>query len=447
MNSPRSLFRRLLGYMSLIICSYGLLVYLLMSYNATSLFIAVVTFFAITITAMLIKHSLIPLQELMDAMDVGVRSFKNNDFSITIHNKQYDELGQLLDTFNELSQVLREQRLTLFQREQLLNRVIQETPVAIMLTDNRNRIMLSNTAAKNLLDYHQRLDGELLTQLIDGMPTALQQATREKRSGLFSEMLANEKISYSLTCHHLTLNNQSHQLFLYKNLTKDISRKESDIWKNAIRLISHELNNSLAPLKSLTSSAKKIIDAPEHLSMLPNVLDTISDRIESLHVFLTQYATYARLPAPKMQSINLNELVMSVAGLMRVRGSISTGTIVVNGDKAQLEQALLNLIKNAAESGSTLEGVEVNLRQNHDCVLLIVTDGGQGMSEQQLQQALLPFYTTKHQGSGLGLALCNDIVIAHAGKLTISNLYQDGQISGLQVAISLPISKKAEENS
>ena len=323
MNSPRSLFRRLLGYMSLVISGYGLLIYILMSYSATSLFIVMITFFAFGVTAMFIKRSLIPLQELMDAMDVGVRSFKNNDFSITIHNKQYDELGQLLDTFNELSQVLREQRLTLFQREQLLNRVIQETPVAIMLTDNRNRIMLSNTAAKNLLDYHQRLDGELLPQLIDGMPAALQQATRDKRSGLFSEMLANEKISYSLTCHHLILNNQSHQLFLYKNLTKDISRKESDIWKKAIRLISHELNNSLAPLKSLTSSAKKIIDAPEHLSILPNVLDTISDRIESLHVFLTQYATYARLPSPKMQSINLNELVMSVAGLMNVRANIS----------------------------------------------------------------------------------------------------------------------------
>lgn len=447
MNSPRSLFRRLLGYMSLVISGYGLLIYILMSYSATSLFIVMITFFAFGVTAMFIKRSLIPLQELMDAMDVGVRSFKNNDFSITIHNKQYDELGQLLDTFNELSQVLREQRLTLFQREQLLNRVIQETPVAIMLTDNRNRIMLSNTAAKNLLDYHQRLDGELLPQLIDGMPAALQQATRDKRSGLFSEMLANEKISYSLTCHHLILNNQSHQLFLYKNLTKDISRKESDIWKKAIRLISHELNNSLAPLKSLTSSAKKIIDAPEHLSILPNVLDTISDRIESLHVFLTQYATYARLPSPKMQSINLNELVMSVAGLMNVRANISLEIIIVDGDKAQLEQALLNLIKNASESGSVVEGIEVSLLEEHDQAILMVTDSGQGMSEQQLQQALLPFYTTKHQGSGLGLALCNDIVIAHAGKLTISNLYKEGLISGLKVAMSLPISDKGKGNS
>lgn len=447
MNSPRSLFCRLLGYMSLVISGYGLLIYILMSYSATSLFIVMITFFAFGVTAMFIKRSLIPLQELMDAMDVGVRSFKNNDFSITIHNKQYDELGQLLDTFNELSQVLREQRLTLFQREQLLNRVIQETPVAIMLTDNRNRIMLSNTAAKNLLDYHQRLDGELLPQLIDGMPAALQQATRDKRSGLFSEMLANEKISYSLTCHHLILNNQSHQLFLYKNLTKDISRKESDIWKKAIRLISHELNNSLAPLKSLTSSAKKIIDAPEHLSILPNVLDTISDRIESLHVFLTQYATYARLPSPKMQSINLNELVMSVAGLMNVRANISLEIIIVDGDKAQLEQALLNLIKNASESGSVVEGIEVSLLEEHDQAILMVTDSGQGMSEQQLQQALLPFYTTKHQGSGLGLALCNDIVIAHAGKLTISNLYKEGLISGLKVAMSLPISDKGKGNS
>ena len=446
MNTPRSLFSRLLGYMALIICSYGLLIYWLMSYNATSFFIIVITLLAIGTTAVLIKHSLAPLREMIDAMDVGVRSFKNNDFSITIHNKQYDELGKLLDTFNELSQVLREQRLTLFQREQLLNRVIQETPVAIMLTNDNERIMLSNTAAKHLLGYHQRLDGELLPELIDGMPATLQQATRDKRSGLFSEMSANEKISYSLTCHHLTLNNKSHQLFLYKNLTKDISRKESDIWKKAIRLISHELNNSLAPLKSLTSSAKKIIDAPAHLSMLPSVLDTIGERIESLHVFLTQYATYARLPAPKMQSINLNELVASVAGLMNVKGKVSSEPIIINGDKAQLEQALLNLIKNATESGSELERIEVNLSQQQEQTLLLVTDGGQGMSEQQLQQALLPFYTTKHQGSGLGLALCNDIVIAHAGKLTISNLVREEKISGLQVAITLPLSKLNSAN-
>ena len=412
-----------------------------MSYNATSFFIIAITLVAIGTTAMLIKHSLAPLREMINAMDVGVRSFKNNDFSITIHNKQYDELGKLLDTFNELSQVLREQRLTLFQREQLLNRVIQETPVAIMLTNDKDRIMLSNTAAKHLLGYHQRLDGELLPELIDGMPTALQQATRDKRSGLFSEMLANEKISYSLTCHHLTLNNKSHQLFLYKNLTKDISRKESDIWKKAIRLISHELNNSLAPLKSLTSSAKKIIDAPEHLSMLPSVLDTISERIESLHVFLTQYATYARLPAPKMQSINLNELAVNVAGLMNVKVSVSAHPILVDGDKAQLEQALLNLIKNATESGSELERIEVSLSQQQEQTLLSVTDGGQGMSEQQLQQALLPFYTTKHQGSGLGLALCNDIVVAHAGKLTIRNLESEEITIGLQVVITLPLSK------
>lgn len=441
MNTPRSLFSRLLGYMSLIICSYGLLIYWLMSYNATSFFIIAITLVAIGTTAMLIKHSLAPLREMINAMDVGVRSFKNNDFSITIHNKQYDELGKLLDTFNELSQVLREQRLTLFQREQLLNRVIQETPVAIMLTNDKDRIMLSNTAAKHLLGYHQRLDGELLPELIDGMPTALQQATRDKRSGLFSEMLANEKISYSLTCHHLTLNNKSHQLFLYKNLTKDISRKESDIWKKAIRLISHELNNSLAPLKSLTSSAKKIIEAPEHLSMLPSVLDTISERIESLHVFLTQYATYARLPAPKMQSINLNELAVNVAGLMNVKVSVSAHPILVDGDKAQLEQALLNLIKNATESGSELERIEVSLSQQQEQTLLSVTDGGQGMSEQQLQQALLPFYTTKHQGSGLGLALCNDIVVAHAGKLTIRNLESEEITIGLQVVITLPLSK------
>ena len=106
-----------------------------------------------------------------------------------------------------------------------------------------------------------------------------------------------------------------------------------------------------------------------------------------------------------------------------------------------MEQALLNLIKNATESGSELERIEVSLSQQQEQTLLSVTDGGQGMSEQQLQQALLPFYTTKHQGSGLGLALCNDIVVAHAGKLTIRNLESEEITIGLQVVITLPLSK------
>ena len=439
MSSSRSLFRRLLGYFSLLIVVYGGAIYGLMALNATSIFIIAITVITIGVAALLIKHYLTPLVETIDALDVGVRSFKNNDFSITIHNKEYEELGRLLDTFNELATVLRLQRVSLFQREQLLNRVIQETPVALILTDSNNRIMLSNLAAKNLLDYHQRLDGELLPPLIQGMPSALQQATLQKQSGLFSEMLEHQKISYSLTCHHIELSNQPHHLFLYKNLTRDISRKESDIWKKAIRLISHELNNSLAPLKSLTSSAKKIIDAPEHLHMLPGIFDTISERIENLHIFLTQYATYARLPQPLLTQVSLNELIAKTASMMDVRAIIPDESVVIEADRAQLEQALLNLIKNAKESGTELNDVKVALKTSAMFAEISVSDRGQGMTEQQLQQALMPFYTTKNHGSGLGLALCNDIVVAHSGNLVINNLYHEQEIVGLQVNIRLPI--------
>lgn len=438
MGTPRSLFRRLLGYFSVLIVVYGGAIYGLMALNATTFFVIVITLFTIGIAALVIKHCLVPLVETIDALDVGVRSFKNNDFSITIHNKEYEELGRLLDTFNELATVLRLQRASLFQREQLLNRVIQETPVALMLTDSNNRIMLSNLAAKNLLDYHQRLDGELLPPLIQGMPSALQQATLQKQSGLFSEMLEHQKISYSLTCHHIELNSQPHHLFLYKNLTRDISRKESDIWKKAIRLISHELNNSLAPLKSLTSSAKKIIDAPEHLHMLPSIFDTISERIENLHIFLTQYATYARLPAPTLTMINLNELLERICAMTNVAVELPQQLIEVEIDRAQIEQALLNLVKNAKESGSELPHIKITLTITPMHVQICVSDGGKGMTEQQLQQALLPFYTTKNNGSGLGLALCNDIVVAHSGNLTISNIESASGTQGLVVKMMLP---------
>lgn len=414
-----------------------------MSFIGVNIFAAIIAASIVTIIIILshLKSFMGPFSQMVEALEVGVRSLKDNDFSVTIQNQHYQEFDFLIDTYNELTNVLRHERLSIFQREQLLNRVIQATPVALVLTDNNNRIVLSNYAAKTLLNYQSKLDGELFHQTIQGIPQGLYDATINKKDGLITESLNNEAICYSLTCQQVTLANKLHHLYLYKNLTSDISRKENDIWKKAIRLISHELNNSLAPIKSLTSSAKKIIEQPKHHQLLPDIFDTIGSRVENLHLFLSQYAIYARLPAPQFKTVELSKLIEGIERISQIKVTHQFNSPCIEIDLPQIEQVLLNLIKNAKESGSSLDDIELSITQLNQQIIVTLVDGGSGMSQTQLQQALFPFFTTKSTGSGLGLALCNEIIIAHNGKLKLSNRCdaQGEKIDGIEVQFSLPL--------
>jgi nitrogen fixation/metabolism regulation signal transduction histidine kinase len=341
----------------------------------------------------------------------------------------------IIDTYNNLAKIMRDERMAIYQRELLLDTVIQSTPVALNLTNNRDHIVYSNLAAKTLLNQKKNLEGMKFADIYQQMPQALMEATANKHDGLITEKLNDETIVYHLNYQTFTLNKQQHHLYLYKNLTADMSRKESDIWKQVIRLISHELNNSLAPISSLTNSAKKVIRSGENHNMLPDMLDTISRRSAHLHQFIEQYAHFARLPQPKKSAIKLRPFVQTIKQLCAVETVTRFEADTLFCDATQIEQVLINLIKNAKESGSALNKVLLNVYQLADQITFEVTDQGKGMTEPQLLQALLPFYTTKSQGTGVGLALCNEIVIAHGGKLKLENQ----KVGGLKVAFSLSL--------
>jgi nitrogen fixation/metabolism regulation signal transduction histidine kinase len=330
---------------------------------------------------------------------------------------------------------MRDERMAIYQRELLLDTVIQSTPVALILTNNHGHIVYSNLAAKTLLNQKMVLDGMKFSDIYQQMPQALMEATANKQNGLITEKLNDETIVYHLNYQSFTLNKQQHNLYLYKNLTSDMSRKESEIWKQVIRLISHELNNSLAPISSLTNSAKKVIGSGENQHMLPDMLDSISRRSAHLHQFIEQYAHFARLPQPNKSAVELRAFIQTITQLCSIETVTRFEAETLLCDAAQIEQVLINLIKNAKESGSTLSDVLLCVYQKADHVTFEVTDQGKGMTEQQLLQALLPFYTTKSQGTGVGLALCNEIVIAHGGKLKLENQ----KSGGLKVAFSLSL--------
>jgi nitrogen fixation/metabolism regulation signal transduction histidine kinase len=335
--------------------------------------------------------SLSPIKDLLEALDIGINSFNDKDFSITIDNQQYSEFSLIIDTYNHLAKIMRDERMAIYQRELLLDTVIQSTPVALILTNNHDHIVYSNLAAKTLLNQKKTLEGMKFADIYQHMPQALMEATTNKQDGLITEKLDDETIVYHLNYQSFTLNKQQHHLYLYKNLTSDMSRKESEIWKQVIRLISHELNNSLAPISSLTNSAKKVIGSGENHHMLPEMLDTISRRSAHLHQFIEQYAHFARLPQPNKSIVELRPFIQTITQLCAVETVSRFEADSLFCDPAQIEQVLINLIKNAKESGSDLDEVLLSVYQTTTQITFEVTDQGKGMTETQLLQALLPF--------------------------------------------------------
>jgi two-component system, NtrC family, nitrogen regulation sensor histidine kinase NtrY len=368
------------------------------------------------------------------ALGDGILSIKDRDFSTSVTRASNDELGELVDTFNSLGDKLRVERQTLYQRELMLDTVIQTTPLALVLTNDTNAVLYSNTNARQLFGGGRKLEGERFDRYLDAAPAALQEAVERGGDTLFTLELAGEPQVYHVSQRRFLLNALPHRLLLLKQLTREINSQEVATWKKVIRVIAHELNNSLAPISSLAHSGKLIARAPPDAEQLIRVFATIEDRARHLAGFIEGYAQFAKLPKPRLAPVPWEMLVerLRVVVGFRLRNELPRRAAIF--DTAQIEQALINLLKNARESGSDADSIELAISQAASGFAIEVRDRGPGFSAGALENALVPFYSTKETGTGLGLTLCREIVEAHGGRLRIANR-EDG---GAQVTLWLP---------
>lgn len=368
------------------------------------------------------------------ALTDGISSLRDRDFSMSVTRATSDEMGELVAAYNGLGDQLRVERQSLYQRELMLDTVIQTTPLALVLTNDGDAVIYSNTTARQLFASGRKLEGERFSNLLARAPAPLQEAIQRGGDTLFTLELAGEPQVYHVSQRRFLLNALPHRLLLLKQLTREINSQEVATWKKVIRVIAHELNNSLAPISSLAHSGQILAHAPPNPEQLGRVFSTIEDRARHLAGFIEGYAQFAKLPHPRLAPVAWEVLVER---LRVVVGFTLVGALpgrAASFDTAQVEQALINLLKNARESGSDTAAIELAVQPVPHGFAIEVRDRGPGFTQAALENALVPFYSTKETGTGLGLTLCREIVEAHGGRLRIAN--RDG--GGAVVTLFLP---------
>ncbi len=407
-----------------------------------------------------------PLDRFLKTLESALLHLKDGEFSLQVpeqKNSQFNQLGKL---FNQVINNLRADQTHLLQRDLMLNRVFETVSSALVLTDARQKIVLCNPAARQLLNQGKPVRGLSLQELTAAMPASLQESILHQQNLMFtlekihsgdsgintSTELSGKQAdkqsgehentgeieSWYLFCERFQLHGYEHCLYHFQPLTRALARSEVDTWKKVIRVFSHELNNSLAPVSSLAHSGLQLIQnsslPAQQQDLLQKIFTTVQERATHLRDFLSDYAQFSRLPTPAREPINWLAFLTNLQGLSFFRWDNHYTPRAGFADPAQLAQVLINLIKNAREAGASEEGVFLEIKEQGSWDMIAISDDGSGMSEEQLKQAMLPFYSTRRDGSGLGLALCREIIEAHNGRIHFANRPE----RGLKVSIWLP---------
>jgi len=385
-----------------------------------------------------VVFSLQTLSNLLAAM-------REEDFSLRARGaRQNDAMGEVMIEVNALSQTLREQRLGALEATALLRAVMEEIDVAIFTFDHQGKLRLVNRAAERLLARPvERMLGFTAAELglaacLEGEPVRTMQLSFPggpgrwgMRRGIFRQA------------------GLPHQLVVLTDLSRALRDEERQAWQRLIRVLGHELNNSLAPIQSVAQSLEgglqRLATTPDKQSgFAANLLEDlrqglaiIRSRTESLGRFMAAYSKLARLPAPKLAPVNVKEWISRVAKLeTRVKLRLEEGPdITIPGDADQLEQLLINLVHNAADAVLENGGrASIGWSRRNGQLEVWVVDDGPGL--QNTTNLFVPFFTTKPGGTGIGLALSRQIAEAHGGTLTLENR-RGGK--GCEACLRLPL--------
>jgi two-component system nitrogen regulation sensor histidine kinase NtrY len=377
-----------------------------------------------------------PLQTLSNIL----AAIREGDYSIRGRRAELgDALGEVMLEVNDLGQTLREQRLGALEATALLRTVMAEIDVAVFAFDGQQRLRLVNRAGERLLAQPaKRLLRRTSSEL--GLAACLERAVGDGPHTM--QMVFPGGVGrWDIRRSTFREGGAQHQLLVLTDLSRTLREEERTAWQRLLRVLGHELNNSLAPIKSVAGSLADLLNRqprPADLSDdMQRGLEVISSRADSLARFVESYSKLARLPQPRFEPLHIGALVHRVASLeTRLPVKVLSGPeSVVQGDNVQLEQMLINLVRNAVDAAlETNGGVEIGWAQSNGNIEVWIKDEGPGLAN--TANLFVPFFTTKANGSGIGLVLSRQIAEAHGGTLTLENRRR---VRGCEALLRLPL--------
>ncbi|HEY7460855.1 MAG TPA: ATP-binding protein [Gemmatimonadota bacterium] len=378
-----------------------------------------------------------PLQTVSNLL----AALREGDFSIRARGARHgDALGEVLAEVNTLGQTLREQRLGALEATALLWRVMAEIDVAVFAFDENARLRLVNRGGERLLGQSaERLLGR------DAAALELEECLRGEAPRMLERTFPGGRGRWEIRRTGFRQGGRPHHLLVLSDLSRVLREEERQTWQRLVRVLSHEINNSLAPIQSLAGSLAGLLDDParptDRDADLRQGLSVIADRSQALSRFMASYARLARLPPPTLQPVDVGAWIHRVARLEgRLEVKVEAGPeTIVQADGDQLDQLLINLISNAVDAAlQTGGGVSVGWRKRAGHLEVWVRDDGHGVSD--LENLFVPFFTTKPSGSGIGLVLSRQIAEGHGGTLALRNRRDR---PGCEALLRLPIQQAA----
>jgi nitrogen fixation/metabolism regulation signal transduction histidine kinase len=399
--------------------------------------------YLVLVAAALIEGLIRPLQTLSNV----VSSLREGDYSFRARGASApDALGELAGEVNALADLLQKQRVRSLEATALLARILEVMHAPLFAFDREDTLQLVNNAGLKLLGLpHARSFGRTAREL--GLEELLGAPDQTIHTFDRDQKPSAGPVRWLLRKATFRQEGAPHTLLLLADVSVPLQEEEQVAWKRLIRVLGHELSNSLAPIKSIAGSLLGRVDTLQGddgtLRDFRRGLGVVESRADSLHRFVQSYRQLAQLPPPRLRPVALAPLLERVVLLeQRLPVQLDPGpAAVVNADPDQLEQMFINLLANAVDASLSRDSqpVRVSSKLAGSSLLVAIEDRGLGIANSE--NLFVPFYTTKPSGSGVGLALAQQIARAHGGDIQLVNR-EDGE--GARATVRLPLQQPAE---
>ncbi len=373
----------------------------------------VLVLLSLLLAASVYKQLISPLHYLMQ----GIQAIKDRDFNVKFLPTGKREVDQLIDVYNQMIDELRNERTRQEQQHFFLEKLVHTSPTGILILDHDHRVEKINPKALQMLALQEN---QVLGLLVHDLAGPFFQLLAGLKTGESRMFKPDGLATYKLQKAHFIDRGFPRQFVLVEELTAELLATEKNVYGKVIRMMAHEVNNTIGPVNSILQSAlaSEVLWQNHQQNNLRNALGVAMDRNQNLNLFMRQFADLVKLPAPKKRPLDLDHLLKRVTELMTMtaleKGSsihyLSAGTpIIVGADEQLLEQAIINIVKNSLEAIGADGYVRITLDQHR----LRVTDNGCGIREEDSANLFSPFFSTKRDGQGIGLTLVREILTGH----------------------------------